>query len=117
MLKKGLAVAVILLFIGVAFSIPTNANVSKSSLEPVLDIDVIEEDAEKSSEEDCGCEDNSRLDEGFPILCEIIFRLFSPLFFICFFLPFLPCLIVGVMYDIIGEILDCDWIPQKSIES
>jgi len=36
MLRKGLAVAVILLFIGVAFSIPINANVSKSSLESVL---------------------------------------------------------------------------------
>jgi len=36
MFRKGLAVAVILLFIGVAFAIPINANVSKSSLEPVL---------------------------------------------------------------------------------
>ena len=33
MLRKGLAVAVILLFIGVAFSIPINANISKASLE------------------------------------------------------------------------------------
>ena len=40
MFRKGLAVAVILLFIGVAFAIPINANVSKSS----LDISV-EEDA------------------------------------------------------------------------
>jgi len=45
MFKKGLAVAVILLFIGVAFAIPINANVSKSSLEPVTDIDVIEDNA------------------------------------------------------------------------
>jgi len=42
MFRKSLAVAVILLFIGVAFAIPINANVSKSSLEPVTDI---EEDA------------------------------------------------------------------------
>jgi len=44
MLKKGLAVAVILLFIGVAFAPTINANVSKSSLEPIVDVDVIEED-------------------------------------------------------------------------
>ena len=39
MFRKGLAVAVILLFIGVAFAIPINANVSKPSLEPVPDLD------------------------------------------------------------------------------
>ena len=39
MFRKGLAVAVILLFIGVAFAIPINANVSKSSLDPVPDLD------------------------------------------------------------------------------
>ena len=37
--KKCLVVGVILLFIGVAFAVPINANVSKSSLEPVPDLD------------------------------------------------------------------------------
>jgi len=45
MLRKGLAVAVILLFIGVAFTSSINANVSKSSVEPITDVDVIEENA------------------------------------------------------------------------
>jgi len=45
MIKKGLAVAVILLFIGVAFTSSINANVSKSSVEPIADVDVIEENA------------------------------------------------------------------------
>ena len=45
MFKKGLAVAVILLFIGVAFTSSINANVSKSSVEPIADVDVIEENA------------------------------------------------------------------------
>jgi len=44
MIKKSLAVAVILLFIGIAFAIPINANVSKSSLNPVSDIEVLEKD-------------------------------------------------------------------------
>ena len=44
MFRKGLAVAVILLFVGVAFAPTINANVSKSSLEPIVDVDVIEED-------------------------------------------------------------------------
>ena len=39
MFRKGLAVAVILLFIGVAFAVPINANMSKSSLDPVPDLD------------------------------------------------------------------------------
>ena len=38
MLRKGLVVAVILLFFGVAFAIPINANLSKSSLDPVPDL-------------------------------------------------------------------------------
>ena len=45
MFKKGLAVAVILLFIGVAFTPSINANVSKSSVEPIADVDVKEENA------------------------------------------------------------------------
>ena len=45
MFRKGLAVAVILLFIGVAFTSSINANVSKSSVELSSDIDVIEDDA------------------------------------------------------------------------
>jgi len=45
MIRKGIAVCVILLTIGVAFTSSINANVSKSSLEPVTDIDVIEDDA------------------------------------------------------------------------
>ena len=44
MFKKGLAVAVILLFVDVAFAIPINANVSKSSLVSILDREVLEED-------------------------------------------------------------------------
>jgi len=40
MIRKGLAVAVILLFIGVAFTSSINANVSKSSVEPIADVDV-----------------------------------------------------------------------------
>ena len=43
MIKKGLAVAVILLFIGVAFTSSINANVSKPVLESVPDIDVKED--------------------------------------------------------------------------
>jgi len=39
MLRKGLAVAVILLFIGVAFAPSINADVSKSSVGPVPDLD------------------------------------------------------------------------------
>ena len=45
MIKKGLAVAVILLFIGVAFTSSINANVSKSSVELIADVDVKEENA------------------------------------------------------------------------
>jgi len=45
MLRKGLAVAVILLFIGVAFTSSINANVSKSSVETIVDVDVKEENA------------------------------------------------------------------------
>jgi len=45
MFRKGLAVAVILLFIGVAFTSSINANVSKSSLETIADVDVKEENA------------------------------------------------------------------------
>ena len=44
MLKKGLATVIILLFIGLAFSPSINANMSKSSLDPVPDIEVLEED-------------------------------------------------------------------------
>ncbi len=44
MLRKGLAVAVILLFIGVAFTIPINANVSRPNLDPVTDREMLEED-------------------------------------------------------------------------
>ena len=43
MFKKGLAVTVILLFIGVAFTSSINANVSKSSVEPIADVDVKED--------------------------------------------------------------------------
>jgi len=42
MFRKGLAVAVILLFIGVAFASSINANVSKSGVEPIADVDVNE---------------------------------------------------------------------------
>jgi hypothetical protein len=78
MFKKGLAVAVILLFIGVAFTSSINANVSKSSLESVLDMDIIEEDdTEKLSDEDCGCEEEAYeksyadfIDK--PIICGIL---------------------------------------------
>ena len=43
MFRKGLAVAVILLFIGVAFTSSINANVSKSGVEPIVDVDVKED--------------------------------------------------------------------------
>ena len=45
MIRKGLAVAVILLFIGVAFAPSINATVSKSSVEPIADVDIKEENA------------------------------------------------------------------------
>ena len=44
MLRKGLAVAAILLFIGLALTPSINGDVSKSSLEPSPDIVVLEED-------------------------------------------------------------------------
>jgi len=68
MFRKGLAVAVILLFIGVALTPTTNADVSKP------DSDTISLNEE--SDEDCGCEDESSpIGWNFPILCTLLIPL------------------------------------------
>lgn len=158
MIKKGLAIAVVLLFIGVAFAIPINANVSKSSLEPVSNIEVLEEEdgapiefelqrirelintidlhkmivetdvvidalveistiieenqdvidyIEKTSDEDCGCEDESTdLEWMFPVVCTLLYPLsvIAGVLFLLFH--------IRLFYDLIwplGTELNCFW--------
>ncbi len=66
MLRKGLAVCIILLFIGLALTPTTYADVSK----PVLDTVV----RENINEEDCGCEDETT-EWGFPVTCIILYTI------------------------------------------
>jgi len=68
MIKKSLAVCVILLFIGVAFTSSINANVSKPSVEPIADVD--------TKEEDCGCEEETPLGWNYPFICTILYPIF-----------------------------------------
>jgi len=108
MFKKCLAVIVILLFIGVAFAIPINANVSKSSLETDSIIEVFEENViVKPSDEDCGCEDEITPDWDYPIICWILERLW---FIIPQFSPF-PVPLMHWIIIFINEIFDCPNIP------
>jgi len=158
MIRKGLAVVVILLFIGVAFAIPITANVSKSSLEPVTDIEVLEKEdtplkfkiqrikdlvrslnlrkvivnpdavvdtleeistileeedvrnyIEKSSEEDCGCdEEASEFEWFFPVICTLLVPFLFVAALIFFASNHMFRLFADIMFQI-GEDLNCYW--------
>jgi len=69
MFRKGLAVAVILLFIGVAFAPSINADVSKSDLDTIS--------LNEESDEDCGCEDVSPVGDSYSIICFLLLPLWA----------------------------------------
>lgn len=111
-LRKGLVVAVILLFIGVAFAIPINANVSKSRFELDYNMKILEEDdIEKSSEEDCGCEDySSTLEWNFTIICNLMFFPFIIInlyYTLRGFFPFMHSILEGI-----GVLFNCFWADR-----
>ena len=97
MLRKGLAVAVILLFIGVAFTSSINANVSKSSVEPIADVDV--------KEEDCGCEKETT-EWGFPVLCTLLYPLLIVSYVLMTFFSFYD---LYTFMENLGKELNCYW--------
>jgi len=66
MLRKGLAVAVILLFIGLALTPTTYGDVSKPDLDTIS--------PNKESDEDCGCEEETT-EWGYPVLCTLLYPL------------------------------------------
>jgi len=66
---------------------------------------------EKSSEEDCGCGDESSdLEGGFPVICTL---LLVPLFFsVCLFaiIQYAAFPIIG-FFLLIGMVFNCSWVP------
>ena len=103
----GSIIAVVLLVL-VSFSSVVGYNSVKSD----LDISVEENKKEivyqeKSSEEDCGCEDDSSdLEWKFPILCELLYPLYvlsGALYLVFDFEPFL------VFMETLGSKLNCYW--------
>ncbi len=94
--KKSLAVAVILLFIGVAIAPSINADVSKQEL------DIIHTNIE--SDEDCGCDKEPNSQEDFPKICDMLDILLSITVWGAFirYLTGLP--IIGILYYLLEEL-------------
>jgi hypothetical protein len=108
--KKSLVVAVILLFLGIDIAPCINANVGKSSLEAIIEGEVITKEVgfqERTSNEDCGCnDDNPTRFWTFPIICTLLF----PLFFFGFgFLVRYGQEGLFIIAMIIGAIFNCWW--------
>ena len=97
MLKKGLAVAVILLFIGVAVAPSINANVRKSSVETIVNVD--------TKEEDCDCEEETT-EWRFPVLCTILYPLLIVSYILMTFFSFYD---LYTFMEALGKELNCYW--------
>ena len=97
MIRKGLAVAVILLFIGVAFTSSINANVSKSSVETIVDVD--------TKEEDCGCEEETT-EWGYPVLCTLLYPLLIVSYVLMTLFSFYE---FNTFMEELGKELNCYW--------
>ena len=126
--KKGVVVAVILLFIGLAFAPSINANIGKSS-EGIsqendtfpLEVDTLEEIStiieenddlrayiEMQSDGDCGCfDDSSELEWNYQFICLLLYPLFYTVFLIWMATGWLDTFFHYILE--IGYELNCFW--------
>jgi len=105
MFRKGLAVAVILLFIGVAIAPSINAGVSKP------DIDTVS--MNKESDEDCGCAEETPNGWNYPFFCTLLYPIFW--FGVTLLILGLPADWVYTIGDI-GKELNCWWGRENILE-
>jgi len=108
--RKGLAVAIIFLFIGLAFAPSIHASIQQEALDEISTI--IEENEgirnyiDKKSEDDCGCGEQGVTEWRYPIICILLGYLF---------IFVMALLVLGIDLNLytaiedLGKELNCRW--------
>jgi len=101
--KQGLTVAVILLFLGVAFAPSINADVNKPDIDGSKLIDYLD----RIPKRNCDCEKDNPRDWNFPGICTVLFPIFLIALILAINYPYPMYFIEIMMY--IGSIFNCWW--------